>query len=81
MRQNQSWFFNVLYDISNGKRFSRACNAKQNLGMIASVNTGHKLFDGLRLIAGGNKIGNEAEIHLVKIAIAGCYTMKNILLC
>jgi hypothetical protein len=46
--------------------------------MIASVNAGHKLFDGLRLIAGGNKIGNEAEIHLVKIANADWYTMKNI---
>jgi hypothetical protein len=47
--------------------------------MIASVNAGHKLFDGLRLIAGGNKIGNKAEIHRVKIGITACYAMKNIL--
>lgn len=39
--------------------------------MIAPIHAGYKLFDGLWLVAGGNKFGDEAEFHLVKIANGG----------
>ena len=53
MSNNQGRLLNLLDDVRHGKCLSGTCDTQQGLELVAFLKSGNKLFNSLRLIAGG----------------------------